>query len=128
MRPRSVARAAASLLAALLAPVAAAADDAKVLDVKVIAEAGGTYRFDVTVAHADQGWKHYADKFEVLAPDGAVLGTRVLLHPHEDEQPFTRDLGGVKVPPGVAEVTVRAWDNVHKAGKRTVTVALPPRR
>ncbi len=128
MRPRSVARAAASLLAGLLAPVAVAADDAKVLDVKVIAEAGGTYRFDVTVAHADQGWKHYADKFEVLAPDGAVLGTRVLLHPHEDEQPFTRDLGGVKVPPGVAEVTVRAWDNVHKAGKRTVTVALPPRR
>ncbi|HEY4635262.1 MAG TPA: hypothetical protein VIG92_01770 [Rhodospirillales bacterium] len=128
MRPRSSARAAASLLAALLAPVAAAADDAKVLDVKVAAEAGGTYRFEVTVAHADQGWKHYADKFEVLTPDGTVLGTRVLLHPHEDEQPFTRDLGGVKVPPGVTQITVRAWDNVHKAGKRTVTVTLPPRR
>jgi len=116
-----------ALLAGLLAP-AAAGDDAKVLDVKVAAETGGSYRFAVTVGHADAGWKHYADRFEVLAPDGAVLGTRVLLHPHDDEQPFTRDLGGVKVPPGVSRVTVRAWDNVHKAGTRTVTVTLPPRR
>lgn len=124
--PRAIA--AAAVLAALLGPAAAAADDAKVVDVKVAAEAGGTYRFDVTVAHADQGWKHYADKFEVLAPDGSVLGTRVLLHPHDDEQPFTRELSGVKISPGITQVAVRAWDNVHKAGKRTVTVTLPPRR
>ena len=43
----------------------------------------------VTVQHADTGWDHYADAWEVLAPDGTVLGTRTLLHPHTDEQPFT---------------------------------------
>lgn len=104
----------------------AAADDAKVLDVKTAAEPGGTYRFAVTVAHADRGWKHYADKFEVLTTDGRVVGTRTLLHPHDDEQPFTRDLSGVKVPAGVTEVVVRAWDSVHKAGRKTMTVKLPP--
>jgi hypothetical protein len=107
---------------------AADADDAKVVDVKVAAEPGGTFRFAVTLGHADHGWAHYANKFEVLTTDGQVLGTRVLLHPHDDEQPFTRDLSGVKVPAGVDRVVVRAWDNVHKAGTRTMTVALPPRR
>lgn len=118
-----------AVAAALIAwPLIATADDAKVLDVRVAAQAGGTFRFDVTVGHADEGWKHYADKFEVLAPDGTVLGTRVLLHPHQYEQPFTRSLRGVKVPPGISEVTVRAWDKVHKAGTRTITVTLPTRR
>jgi hypothetical protein len=35
---------------------------------------------------------YFAGALEVLVPDGAVLGRRVLLHPHETEQPFTRDL------------------------------------
>lgn len=42
----------------------------------------------------------------------ALLGRRVLLHPHETEQPFTRDLYGVSTPAGVTHVTVRAR---HKA-------------
>jgi hypothetical protein len=58
-------------------------------------------RFVVTVRHADEGWNHYANAWQVLAPDGAVLATRVLRHPHVGEQPFTRALAGVKVPPGV---------------------------
>jgi hypothetical protein len=128
MRSPSGEVAVAALVVGLLGPVAVTANDAKVLDVKIAAEVGGTYRFVVTVAHADQGWNHYADKFEVLAPDGTILGTRVLLHPHEHEQPFTRSLTGVKVPPGIGQVTVRAWDNVHQAGTRTMTVTLPQAR
>ena len=27
----------------------------------------------MTVRHADTGWDHYADKWDVVAPDGAVL-------------------------------------------------------
>lgn len=83
------------------------------------------YRFTVTVRHADEGWDHYADNFEILAPDGTVLGTRVLAHPHENEQPFTRSLGAVAVPDGIAEVTIRAHDSVHGKGGETVTVTLP---
>ncbi len=105
----------------------AAAGKASVVKATASQGAGGTYSFSATVAHADTGWKHYADKFEILTPDGKVLGTRVLYHPHVDEQPFTRGLGGVKVPPGITSVIVRAWDNVHKAGEETFTVKLPGR-
>ncbi len=77
------------------------------------------------MAHGDSGWDHYADKWDVVAPGGAVLGTRVLLHPHESEQPFTRSLGGVEIPENVAEVTLRAHDSVHGYGGKEVTVKLP---
>ena len=104
------------------------AGQASVLDATAVANPNGSYTISATIAHADTGWKHYADKFEVLAPDGTVLGTRVLYHPHVDEQPFTRSLGNLQVPVGVTTVIVRAADNVHKAGKRTFTLKLPPRR
>jgi len=108
----------------LAAPVAAAAGEADVVAVKATLAGDGTWRFDVTVEHADTGWDHYADAWEVLAPDGAVLGTRTLLHPHENEQPFTRSLAGVAVPDGITEVIVRAHDSVHGYGEG-LTVALP---
>jgi hypothetical protein len=80
--------------------------------------------FTVTVRHADEGWQHYANAWEVLTPDGSVLATRVLEHPHVDEQPFTRELRGVKVPAGVKSVRIRARDSVHGFGGREVTVSL----
>ena len=95
----------------------AAAGEADVVAVAVRPDGPGTYAFDVTVRHADAGWNHYADRWEVLAPDGkTVLATRTLLHPHEDEQPFTRSLSGVRIPAGVTQVTVRAHDSVHGYG------------
>ena len=84
--------------------------------------ADGTYTFSVTVRSADTGWDKYADAFEVVAPDGTVLGTRTLLHPHVDEQPFTRILTGVAV--SVDRVTVRAHDSVAGFCGGTVDVDL----
>ena len=84
----------------------------------------GSYRFDVTVAHGDEGWDHYADAWDVVAPDGSVLGTRVLAHPHENEQPFTRSTT-VTIPDGISEVTLRAKDSVHDYGGAEMTVTLP---
>jgi hypothetical protein len=81
-----------------LRPIAAGAGEADVLGVSVTSTGEGTYCFDVTVQHADTGWDHYADAWEVLAPDGTVLGARTLLHPHTDEQPFTRSLIGIRIP------------------------------
>ena len=104
-----------------------AAGKASVVKATVSKGDGGTYSFTATVAHSDTGWKHYADKFEVLTPDGKVLGTRVLYHPHVNEQPFTRGLGNVSIPAGITNVIVRAWDNVHKAGEETFTIKLPGR-
>ncbi len=95
------------------------------IDVRVECRVDCTFK--VTVKHADAGWKHYADAWEVLAPDGTVLGTRILYHPHDNEQPFTRSLSGVKIPPGVSEVTVRARDSMHGFGGVEQQVRIPPR-
>lgn len=82
-----------------------------------------TYSFSVTLAHGDTGWDHYADAWEVVLPDGTVAATRVLAHPHVDEQPFTRSKSGLVIPEGVKQVTVRGKDSVHGLGQ-AVTVNL----
>ena len=88
-------------LVLMLAPCTAGAGEANVVGVKISKESANSYRFDVTVRHDDKGWDHYANKWDVVAPDGSVLGTRELAHPHENEQPFTRSLSGVRIPDGV---------------------------
>lgn len=115
------------VLLALLASGPLAAGEADVVDAEVRATGGDTYRFTATVRHADEGWDHYADRWEVVGPDGDVLGTRTLHHPHVDEQPFTRSLSGVSVPAGVTRVTLRAGDSVHGLGGATVELLLPDR-
>jgi hypothetical protein len=101
------------------------AGQADVVDVKVEQSSDHSYRFEVSVRHDDEGWNHYADRWEVLAPDGTVLATRVLHHPHVDEQPFTRSLAGVRIPEGISTVTIRAHDLVHGYGGKNMTVELP---
>ncbi|MEZ4559951.1 MAG: hypothetical protein R2854_26500 [Caldilineaceae bacterium] len=49
---------------------------------------------------------------------------RVLLHPHVNEQPFTRSLGNVVIPADVDTVVVRAHTLVAGYGPVTVTVPL----
>ena len=98
--------------------------EADILDVKVTRNANGTYQFSATVQHTDTGWDHYADAFEVLTPDGKILATRILAHPHVNEQPFTRSLSNVKIPRTIDTVIVRARDKVHGYGGQTKTVTI----
>lgn len=106
------------VIAAVLAvmPGLALAGEADVVDVSATPTGEETWRFDVTIRHADEGWDHYADAWDVVAPDGTVLGTRTLYHPHVDEQPFRRSLSGVKIPEIITFVHVRARDSVHDYG------------
>lgn len=108
----------------ILAAGPAAAGEADVVEVAVHKTGERTYRVDVTVRHADAGWDHYADKWDVLLPDGTVLGTRTLYHPHVEEQPFTRSLGDVRVPAGAEAIEVRVHDSVHGYGGETRRVRL----
>ena len=94
------------MFAALLLASPALADPPRIEGVTSQAGANG-WRFDVTIRHPDTGWDHYADGWRILDMDGTVLGTRVLHHPHETEQPFTRSLSGVAIPDGVI-----AWSTV----------------
>lgn len=106
----------------------ALAGEADVIAVKLRTTAPQVYGFDVTVRSKDTGWDYYAERFEVVAPDGSVLGTRVLLHPHETEQPFTRELDDVRIPQSITQVTVRAWmkrgAQAKAAGGETMHVKL----
>jgi hypothetical protein len=52
---------------------------------------------------------------------------RELLHDHATEQPFTRDLYGVKIPRGVRSVVVQARDRTFGYGGGIVEVVLPGR-
>jgi uncharacterized protein YijF (DUF1287 family) len=107
-------------------PGIASGGEADVVAVEASRAPDGSWRFDVTLRHADSGWDHYADKWEVLSPDSKVLGRRVLAHPHVNEQPFTRSLSGVKIPESIARVRVRAHDSVHGYGGKEVTLELEP--
>ncbi len=93
--------------------------------VKVRVECPGSCTFSVTLEHDDEGWHHYANQWEVMSLDGQILGSRVLYHPHEHEQPFTRSLSGVMIPQGVSQVKIRAMDSVHGYSKQEVVVDIP---
>lgn len=100
-------------------------DYAQVVHVVAARGSGVSWRFDVTVRHNDQGWDHYADAWQVVHPGtGDVIAERVLAHPHDTEQPFTRSLSGVAAPPDTTTVIVRARCNVHGFGGREVIVDL----
>ena len=110
-------------LLALMADPAFA--DPPVIEAATASQSGDAWRFDVTLRHPDTGWAHYADGWEVLIPDGKSLGLRVLVHPHVEEQPFTRSLGGVQVPAGVDHVMIRARCLVDGWAEALVRVDLP---
>jgi hypothetical protein len=93
------------------------AGEADVIAATAKRNADGTYRIDATIKSRDTGWDYYAERFEVVTQDGKILATRVLLHPHEDEQPFTRELDNVKIPAGVTDIKVRAL--MKRKGKST---------
>jgi hypothetical protein len=99
------------------------AGEAKIIDVKV--ECSSSCTFSVTLEHGDEGWDHYANQWDVVTLDGSLLKSRVLYHPHENEQPFTRSLSGVKIPTGTKAVKIRAKDSKHGYSAEEYIVQLP---
>ncbi len=99
-------------------------DYAQVRFVKATQGSNGRWRFDTTVRHNDEGWDHYADAWQVVDPEGNVLAERVLAHPHDNEQPFTRSQSNIEMPPNLNRVIVRAKCNVHGFGGQEVVVDL----
>ncbi|MGR3514818.1 MAG: hypothetical protein ACU0GG_18820 [Paracoccaceae bacterium] len=99
------------------------ADDATIEAVDA-RNSGSAWTFSVTLLHADTGWDDYADGWRIVAEDGTELGLRVLYHPHVDEQPFTRSLGGVSIPEGVDTVYVEARTNTDGWGSARFPVSL----
>ena len=98
-----------SLLVSLLAIVSVYANEAIIEDIKVVKDQN-IYNFSVRILHKDSGWEHYVNRYEVLNKKGHLLATRILVHPHVDEQPFTRSVK-VKIK-GLKKVYIRAHDSI----------------
>jgi hypothetical protein len=98
-----------------------------IIGAKVVQRGADTFDFDVTVSSPYDTAQRFADAFRVLGADGQVFGERILLHDHADEQPFTRDLYGVRIPPGVRAVKIEGRDQKHGWGGKTFDVILPGR-
>jgi hypothetical protein len=117
------------LFFALLSPAALIASsaiaDPPVIEKAVASVSANGWRFDVTLSHPDTGWEHYADGWRVLDMAGNELGLRVLVHPHVNEQPFTRSLGNVQIPSGTMQVQIQARCLVDGWAADPMTVTLP---
>jgi hypothetical protein len=105
--------------------------NADVIYVRAERDNDSTWTFSVTVQHPDTGWEDYADGWDIVLPDGEVIKpdpesefTRTLLHPHVDEQPFTRSQSGIRIPSDVTIVRVRAHDLVDGFGGDEIFIDL----
>ena len=86
---------------------------------------GESWDFDVAMSSPYDSAERYADAFRVMGDDGVIYGVRELIHDHANEQPFTRSLLAVEIPPSVTTVTVEGRDQVYGWGGTAVTVELP---
>jgi len=108
----------------LCATTQVGAGEVDVIDATATQANDGSWRFNVTLRHDDTGWDHYANQWQVVTNDGKVLATRVLAHPHVEEQPFTRSKSGIRIPESEDSVIVRAGDSVHGVGGKTLSVSI----
>lgn len=111
------------LLGFYLVSSIAYANEVKIVKV-VFTRTGDNWRVDTTLKHNDTGWDNYADEWRVLDASGKELGKRILFHPHENEQPFTRGLQNLHISSKVSVVYVEAHDKVNGWSKDKVKVNL----
>ncbi len=112
-----------ALACSWLLPLTLWAGEVSVLDATAVCSQDAC-TINATLSHADSGWDHYADHWRVLTPEGEEIGRRVLLHPHVNEQPFTRGLTRIRIPQGLKHVDIEAHDNVHGYGKQRFRLEL----
>ncbi|GAA0820862.1 hypothetical protein GCM10009111_26990 [Colwellia asteriadis] len=97
---------------------------AQVTFVSAAQQFDGSWCFNTSVKHNDEGWKHYANGWEILDIEGKQLWERPLTHPHVNEQPFTRRLCDIYIPSDIKKLVVRAKCNQHGTGDKTITLDL----
>lgn len=133
MRPRSrglraslrfVVGALLSVLAVLSAAGPGFADKPKAIGARVIDLGEDRYQFEVNIAHEDDSWEHFVDRWEIVGKGGAVLATDYMYYPRIDENIVWRALRGVKVDPGTEYVIFRLHD-IRDGYGREMLVRMP---
>ncbi|MGY5453068.1 hypothetical protein ACVFI8_19325 [Agarivorans sp. MS3-6] len=89
------------------------ANDVTIVAAEFTQDGQRSWKVDVSLLHQDSGWDHYANMWRVVDTKGTVLAERELLHPHVNEQPFTRSLNNVPHPAQGSMVFIEARDKVH---------------
>lgn len=97
---------------ALLVSGPAQAGPLEIVSAELVTD-GRTWTVSTTLRYPDSGWGDFADEWRVVDGGGRVLGDRVLFHPHEDEQPFTRSQDGIVIPATTHIVYIEAHDKIH---------------
>ena len=100
------------------------ANDISILAAAIIHQSHGEYLVNVKLEHHDTGWQHYADEWRLVDDKGNILGSRVLQHPHVNEQPFTRALSNVKLGSELKIIYIEAHDKVHGWTKNRLMIDL----
>lgn len=122
--PRTAARTPGSAQQAPVTPAASPVDGQRFPDVvdAELRRTGSMWELSATISSPYDREERYADAFRARTPEGDVLGVRELAHPHPQEQPFTRSLQGLAIPPEVDRIVVEGRDSRHGWGGETVTV------
>ncbi|MCK5735717.1 MAG: hypothetical protein KAH21_04525 [Spirochaetaceae bacterium] len=101
-------------------------DFPQVESVRLVYRSDGSWDIHVSVRHNDEGWNHYANLWQVIDSDsGKLIGERILAHPHDTEQPFTRSLSSLEIPDEVQNILIRAKCNLHDFGGKEINFKIP---
>ncbi|WP_346883568.1 hypothetical protein [uncultured Algibacter sp.] len=84
-----------------------------------VSSAGDTenYTFNIGISSPDTGCNQYANWWEVITEDGALIYRRILGHSHVNEQPFIRSGGTIPITANQI-VIVRAHMNTSGYGTK----------
>jgi hypothetical protein len=90
-------------------------------------QADGRFRFLVRIDPAADDKRRW-DAFEILSPDGRVLGARAVPEERSGDRPVLHELADVFVPAGIAYVFVRFRRVARGYDGQTFKIVLPAAR
>ena len=90
------------------------ASKAEIKNVTVSKSSNNLYTFNVTILHNDTGWNHYINKWTIVDSNDNIIATRILHHPHVNEQPFTRSKSNVLIDGTSKEYFIKIYENIKK--------------
>jgi hypothetical protein len=85
----------------------------------------GLYHFRVKILHDDTGWENYVEAWEIIGPEGEVLGERPFFEPKPEKTEQLTALSGVPIPTEIESVKIRARHYPDGYPGEEVLVELP---